>query len=389
MQTKKFYQKKIKKDLYLQDQIYLIKDYIMSQNEVEVIIILGPHRSGTSLFAKFVSCYGYEFTENLIPKNKYNQKGYFEDKDIIDFNEKLLKSVNFTWNKNQFIDNKLQNSKIITDVNLDLAKKLIRNKLFQNNKIILKDPRFSILINFWKKVFSEIQVRTKYICLLRNPIEVSLSMLRRDTTSITYGLCLWSIYILEIIKNCNYNNFLFISLNTFQNNPEKTKEILNKYLSKKLEKDEFEKYLSDFYSKDLFSTRLNENILENEILINKEFRNIYQSLLSLVDDYNEDNLFKVKQKLDEVRNNLDLNKNFELLDWEYEKILSDNKTNDGKYNEKIKQFEIEKSKSLRIIQNADKSIKEESRILTTQQKRIERDHEELKNKLTEFEDYKS
>ena len=57
------------------------------------VIILGSGRSGTSMVAGTLAKAGYYMGEQLLPANKANPKGFFEDIEVNAINEDILSSV--------------------------------------------------------------------------------------------------------------------------------------------------------------------------------------------------------------------------------------------------------------------------------------------------------
>ena len=131
----------------------------------KIIVILGVHRSGTSLLTRSLRCFNFNYGEKLHPSGTDNPKGFFEDVDIIELNEKILAEINFSWDSPQLLDDaKLE---IIRKKFSTKAKKLILEKI---NKGItcFKDPRITKLIDFWVEIFESLkqdQARRNNACL--------------------------------------------------------------------------------------------------------------------------------------------------------------------------------------------------------------------------------
>lgn len=68
-----------------------------------LFVILGMHRSGTSLISAGVSHLGVDFGEHLMKGNQFNQKGYWEDKDIAAFNNRILNNLGLQWDSLEVI----------------------------------------------------------------------------------------------------------------------------------------------------------------------------------------------------------------------------------------------------------------------------------------------
>ena len=63
----------------------------------EIVIVLGCHRLGTSVFTSVLQDLGVYLDEELLPPSKDNPKGYFESSFITETHDKILKCANATW----------------------------------------------------------------------------------------------------------------------------------------------------------------------------------------------------------------------------------------------------------------------------------------------------
>ncbi len=61
-------------------------------HESATIIVAGMHRSGTSLTASILQSSGVNIGERLVGKEIGNEKGHFEDLDMVDFHKEVLLS---------------------------------------------------------------------------------------------------------------------------------------------------------------------------------------------------------------------------------------------------------------------------------------------------------
>ena len=69
----------------------------MEENNNRLVVVLGMHRSGTSVIARGLQVMGVELGNNLMQANEYNTKGFWEDMDIYTLNEEMLNSLNKAW----------------------------------------------------------------------------------------------------------------------------------------------------------------------------------------------------------------------------------------------------------------------------------------------------
>ena len=63
----------------------------------QLIIVAGMHRSGTSMLAGSLAACGINFGDNLIPPDKDNPKGYWENKKVVSIHNKLLDRFESSW----------------------------------------------------------------------------------------------------------------------------------------------------------------------------------------------------------------------------------------------------------------------------------------------------
>lgn len=62
----------------------------MPSVEQKTVIVLGMHRSGTSMAGALLDALGVDMGENLFPQSRANPIGYYEDVDFLSLNQKIL-----------------------------------------------------------------------------------------------------------------------------------------------------------------------------------------------------------------------------------------------------------------------------------------------------------
>ena len=60
-------------------------------------IVTGMHRSGTSAVARMLQVFGIGLPGDLKGPAADNEKGFFEDKAIVDLNNEILKTLELSW----------------------------------------------------------------------------------------------------------------------------------------------------------------------------------------------------------------------------------------------------------------------------------------------------
>lgn len=228
-----------------------------------IIVVLGMHRSGTSAIAKSIVDLGAYPGDNLIPGDEENEKGYWEDADIVALNDAILKMFNMKWYS---IDNPMLNrfetflplyeSRFFQD-----ALKIINKHLEVSETILIKDPRISLLLPFWRKVFEIIGAKVKYVLVIRNPLETAQSLLKRNNININDGLKLWAFYNFMALLNVD-KDILLCSFSSMLENPLEEINRISKYLNISVEESSIHEYKDRFLDK-----RLKHHNEDNESLI--------------------------------------------------------------------------------------------------------------------------
>jgi hypothetical protein len=63
-----------------------------------VLLVLGMHRTGTSVVSRALRCLGGAHSDRMLGANLGNEEGHFEDLEVCEFNEqKLLPALDVTW----------------------------------------------------------------------------------------------------------------------------------------------------------------------------------------------------------------------------------------------------------------------------------------------------
>lgn len=167
---------------------------------MEAIVVLGMHRSGTSLIAEMVKQWGafIGLDEELIPAAPSNARGHWELAALVDFNDRLLARCNASSWCPPSDESTATLRKLARDSQYRAgAHSLIAKMQTQDKPWVWKDPRLCVLLPFWKEIWSN----ARYIIAVRHPIEVAISLRKRDGFSISSGLLLWQRYLSQLVQH--------------------------------------------------------------------------------------------------------------------------------------------------------------------------------------------
>jgi hypothetical protein len=160
---------------------------------LEGVVILGMHRSGTSLITRLVSLLGLALCheDDLLVGRKGNPRGHWESRSLMTFNDRLLDELGAAW----FCPPSLGTDELSRMLDKHGAEALARlHDTHRQCPWVWKDPRACALLAFWSAVLGQ---RAAYVLVLRHPLEVADSLARRDGYSPQVSLALWERYTRE------------------------------------------------------------------------------------------------------------------------------------------------------------------------------------------------
>ena len=163
------------------------------------IIVLGMHRSGTSLLAEIIYRWGAYAgdPEDLIQAGQWNERGHWEFKPLVLLNSTLLASLDSDWclppaeGSDSILQSRASEAWFKTN-----ASSLISDMELRGGPWLWKDPRLCILLPFWKQLLD-----ATYVISVRNPAEVATSLLKRNGMPTSAALLLWQYYMLSLLAN--------------------------------------------------------------------------------------------------------------------------------------------------------------------------------------------
>lgn len=147
----------------------------------KLIVVLGAHRSGTSLCAAAIESLGADTCLGEHYANEENSKGFFEHPDIVDFNDSLLAHLGGSWD-NPLFDGSAAMSGAALDSWQQQATQLLQRLYGKTPVAVVKDPRMCQLLGFWTAAFDRAgyaESQVFYVHTLRDPVEVAISQRNR------------------------------------------------------------------------------------------------------------------------------------------------------------------------------------------------------------------
>jgi len=243
----------------------------------QCVFILGMHRSGTSSLGGVLNLMGYDFGSDLMLGDDGNPKGYFENNIIYNLNKKILRENNSVWDDYHFNIDKIDNIRMLGYV--QEAKKIITDEFEFIDRFAIKDPRNCVLFPIWEKACLELNIEIKVILPYRNPIEIAVSLKKRNKFSFEKSLILWCHHFLSAEHVSREYDRIFSSFDDLVNKPLDVIKKIEKFIHIKMNTKQSKKIT-------LF---IDENIKHNNIPIDNVSREVPFFIRSII------NMIKTKK----------------------------------------------------------------------------------------------
>jgi len=183
------------------------------------LIILGMHRSGTSLLTGLLSQVGVVMGKRLYaPQKGVNEKGFWEHEDIVDTHDELLLHLASQWDDLLPLDKDWWEADAVQPFAHRLTS-LVRRDFSSAPVWALKDPRMCRLLPLWFHILTSQQVSSTFICMNRNPFEVVASLQKRDGFSREKALVLWLSHSLSAEHYSRGQPRVFVDFDQVVQNP--------------------------------------------------------------------------------------------------------------------------------------------------------------------------
>jgi hypothetical protein len=242
-----------------------------------LLVVLGMHRSGTSATARAMAALGADLGDRLMPAaSGNNDKGFFEDFDIVKLNIELMAAAGMDWHTLGELDlSRIPPERL--DAFQAEALIMLRAKC-QGKRFAMKDPRLSRLIRFWKPVFDCLGVPVKYVLSVRHPLSVARSLAKRDGMAEEKALHLWLEHVVPSLVETRDRSRVIVDYDRLLDQPTAELERIAAQLSLPLDARLFEEYSATFLEDGLRHTRFEAQDLSLVRAAPRAVRELYSAL---------------------------------------------------------------------------------------------------------------
>jgi hypothetical protein len=265
------------------------------------VLVLGMHRSGTSSLAGTLVLLGGAAPLHLMglggPGD--NEKGFWESTVFKDLNDEILTAGGSDWRDWRSFDPGRMDCDAVTALRAR-AKSALAEEFGDARLAIFKDPRMCRLMPFWSPVFREADWLVSPILQVRAPLEVALSLNRRDGIPLGLGCLIWLRYVLDAEAETGDMRRAVLDWNDFLGNRRRTLEQVGEQLGLAWPRwsEGAIAEINEFVSADMRHHRARDDDLRVHPAVNILVRETYFAMIELVKDPSS----KVtRSRLDDVR----------------------------------------------------------------------------------------
>lgn len=164
------------------------------------MIVVGMHRSGTSAVVRGLQALSVYLGKDFLDAQPENPTGYWEDKGVVEINERALKTLGLKWDDASPIAPERFRAFRIRILRAAAARYIART--FGSQPLWgFKDPRTIRLLPFWQGVFQRCSVNDSYVVVIRNPRSVAASLFRRQAMDAAAAQRLWLIHMVPFLRD--------------------------------------------------------------------------------------------------------------------------------------------------------------------------------------------
>jgi len=154
------------------------------------ILVMGPHRSGTSAVAGVLEMMGAYFgdEDQRMPARPDNLKGFGERNDVVAINDRILSAAGGTWCRVHSLDFANIPPAEYSEIQEQISRLI--EELDSHRPWMIKDPRLCLTFPLWKEHLRNPAVLLVY----REPVEIACSLFHRNEIPLHVALALWEVY---------------------------------------------------------------------------------------------------------------------------------------------------------------------------------------------------
>jgi O-antigen biosynthesis protein len=163
---------------------------------MKMLMVLGMHRSGTSLLAGSCRLLGADLGGRMMDAGSDNVMGFWEHDEIVRLHDEILGRLGYAWDDVRALPDKWWTYQAIQPQRTALQSLLLRD-FGKTGLGCVKDPRLCRLLPLWHELLQELHWEPLYLLAGREPAEIIASLQTRNGFSAEQSALLTLRHLLE------------------------------------------------------------------------------------------------------------------------------------------------------------------------------------------------
>ena len=182
--------------------------------ERRAVLVLGMHRSGTSVVTGTFTRLGLGGPASPVPPNSDNPAGFYESTQIVDLNDRILTALGSNYHDWRKVEPRGLGAAAL-DAFVAEAARCYQAEYGHTGLAAVKDPRMCRLVPLWRRALDGIGVKVRVAIVFRSPVEVTSSLNKRNGFSAANGLLIWLRHVLDSERHTRDVPRCFVAMDEF------------------------------------------------------------------------------------------------------------------------------------------------------------------------------
>ena len=247
------------------------------------IVVIGMHRSGTSAVARGLAALGVYLGDNFLDAQPENPTGYWEDRGLVDLNERVLRMLGLAWDDCAPIDAARFSGWRMWRLRRETSRYL-RRRFTSQALWGFKDPRTIRVLPFWLRVLQRCTAEDAYLLVIRNPASVAASLHARQGMPAEAAQRLWLSYVVPFLDRLAAKRLVVVDYDLLMADPREQLQRMARKLDLAAPSAQVDSFVNDFLDVNLRHTLFSPEEMDADTESGRLTREAYGLLRAVAQD---------------------------------------------------------------------------------------------------------
>lgn len=177
------------------------------------VLVLGTHRSGTSVLTHIISLLGASLPVNILGANDTNPTGHWEPSRLVKLHDEMLMETGSQWDDWRAFDFSQLPTSRQEHYKTEIIR-IIREEYGSASIFVLKEPRISRFVGLYIEILRSLNIQIRIVLTNRNPLAVIASLQTRTGMTFGFASLIWLRHELDGEYTSRSHPRVFVSYET-------------------------------------------------------------------------------------------------------------------------------------------------------------------------------